>query len=90
MIDILQPCVSFNNINTYKWYQNRVYKLEKPASTRIEAMKIAEQWGKKIPIGVIYQNNEPTYEERIPALKKSALIKSKIKGNIKELFNDLK
>jgi len=89
IIDILQPCVSFNNVNTYKWYQDRVYKLEKPLSLRMEAMKVAEQWGEKIPIGVIYETIEPAYEERIPALKKSALTKSKI-NNIKGLFDELK
>jgi 2-oxoglutarate ferredoxin oxidoreductase subunit beta len=90
LIDILQPCVTFNKENTYKWYQDRVYKLKKPVSTRMEGMKIAMEWGEKIPIGIIYQSNEPTYEERIPALKKSSLIKSNIKNNIKELFNELK
>ena len=28
LIDILQPCVSFNHKNTYQWYRERVYKLE--------------------------------------------------------------
>ena len=90
IIDILQPCVSFNNKNTYKWYQERVYKLEKPLETRNEAMKVAQEWGEKIPIGIFYQKNEETYEEKIPLLKKSTLIKSKIKNNIKELFDELK
>ena len=30
LVDILQPCVSFNKINTYQWYKERVFKLEKP------------------------------------------------------------
>ena len=25
MLDILQPCVSFNKINTYKWFNDRIY-----------------------------------------------------------------
>jgi len=32
LIDILQPCVSFNHKNTYSWYQERVYKLENEAN----------------------------------------------------------
>ncbi|MDD4353251.1 MAG: 2-oxoacid:ferredoxin oxidoreductase subunit beta [Candidatus Nanoarchaeia archaeon] len=86
IIDILQPCVSFNNKNTYKWYQERIYKLEKSSDSRIEAMKIAEQWGKKIPIGIIYQSNEPTYEERIPAINN----KTKPANSIKSLIDELK
>ena len=27
LIDILQPCVSFNHKNTFDWYRQRVYKL---------------------------------------------------------------
>lgn len=90
IIDILQPCVSFNKVNTYKWYQDRIYKLDKPLKTRIDAMKKAEEWGEKIPIGIIYQSNEPAYEERILTLKKSTLIKSKINQDVKKLFEELK
>jgi 2-oxoglutarate ferredoxin oxidoreductase subunit beta len=56
LVDILQPCVSFNKINTYQWYKERVFRLEKPATDRYEALKTAELWGEKIPIGVIYRN----------------------------------
>lgn len=56
LVDILQPCVSFNKINTYQWYKERVFRLEKPLTDRYEALKTAELWGEKIPIGVIYQN----------------------------------
>ena len=55
-MDILQPCVSFNKINTYQWYKERVFRLEKPLTDRYEALKTAEIWGEKIPIGVIYRN----------------------------------
>jgi 2-oxoglutarate ferredoxin oxidoreductase subunit beta len=56
LVDILQPCVSFNKINTYQWYKERVFVLEKPASDRYEALKTAELWGEEIPIGIIYRN----------------------------------
>jgi len=58
VVDILQPCVSCNRINTYAWYRERVFKLEKPASDRYEAIRTAELWGEKIPIGVIYRNDK--------------------------------
>src|SRR3989304_2078240 len=28
LIDILQPCVSFNHVNTFAWYKERVYKVD--------------------------------------------------------------
>jgi 2-oxoglutarate/2-oxoacid ferredoxin oxidoreductase subunit beta len=58
LVDILQPCVSFNKINTYAWYRERVFKLEAPPVDRYEALKIADLWGEKIPIGVIYREEQ--------------------------------
>ena len=63
LVDILQPCVSFNKINTYPWYRERVFKLEKPLTDRYEALKMADLWGEKIPIGVIYRNEEAECRE---------------------------
>ena len=63
LVDILQPCVSFNKINTYPWYRERVFMLEKPLTDRYEALKMADLWGEKIPIGVIYRNEEAECRE---------------------------
>jgi 2-oxoglutarate/2-oxoacid ferredoxin oxidoreductase subunit beta len=63
LVDILQPCVSFNKINTYSWYRERVLKLEKPLTDRYEALKMADLWSEKIPIGVIYRNEEAECRE---------------------------
>ena len=57
LVDILQPCVSFNKVNTYQWYKERVFKLEKPLTDRYEALRMADTWGEKIPIGVLYRND---------------------------------
>jgi 2-oxoglutarate ferredoxin oxidoreductase subunit beta len=57
LVDILQPCVTFNKINTYQWLRERVYKIEQPIEDRYEALKTAELWGDRIPIGVIYRND---------------------------------
>jgi len=63
VVDILQPCVSFNKINTYAWYRERVFKLENPLTDRYEAIRTANLWGEKIPIGVIYRNDEAPCRE---------------------------
>ncbi len=57
VVDILQPCVSFNRVNTYQWYRERVYKLEEPPKDRHEAIQAAESWGDRIPIGIFYRND---------------------------------
>ena len=81
LIDILQPCVSFNHKNTYQWYKERVYKLEDEkhdSKDRKAALEKALQWGERIPIGVIYEADLPVYEDHLPALSKTALVKQKI------------
>ena len=82
LIDILQPCVSFNHKNTYQWYRERAYKVEDESgydpSDKIAAFAKAQEWGDRIPIGLIYWKERPVYEEQLPALKEMTLIKQKI------------
>ena len=76
LIDILQPCVSFNHKNTYQWYQERVYKLEGQSynsNNKIDAFAKAQEWEDQIPIGVIYRKERQIYEKQIPALKEMTL-----------------
>jgi 2-oxoglutarate ferredoxin oxidoreductase subunit beta len=79
LIEVLQPCVSFNHQNTYDWYQKRVYQLEAEAGydpgDRLAAFARALEWGDRIPIGVIYRRERPAYETQLPALKDAPLVK---------------
>ena len=93
LVDILQPCVTFNKINTYEWYKQRVYHLEPEYNPedRIGAFKKSLEWGDKIPIGVIYKNNRLTLEEQIPVIKDKPLVRQsftpeKIETLLKEFY----
>ena len=71
LIDVLQPCVSFNKVNTFAWYKQRCDLLP-PAYDPTDwetAMKMASEWGDKIPIGIIYRNDRPAFEEHFPVLR---------------------
>ena len=70
-MDILQPCVSFNKVNTFAWYKQRVYELDgsHDAADRLRAMEKAMEFGDRIPIGVLYESPRPTYHDRHPTLK---------------------
>lgn len=72
LVDILQPCVSFNKINTYAWYKERVFPLEKPLTDRYEALKTADLWGEKIPIGVIYRSESTPCRQPKEIFRKTA------------------
>ncbi|MBU0545100.1 MAG: 2-oxoacid:ferredoxin oxidoreductase subunit beta [Proteobacteria bacterium] len=77
LIDILQPCVSFNHVNTFDWYKKRVYDLFEEGyipDNFNRAMELARMWGDKIPIGIIYQKEKPSYTDKINKLKKGTLV----------------
>jgi 2-oxoglutarate/2-oxoacid ferredoxin oxidoreductase subunit beta len=81
LIDILQPCVSFNHKNTFQWYKKRVYKLEDESydpTDKKAALEKALEWGDRIPIGIIYEDNLPVYEEQLSALSKGPLVRQRI------------
>jgi 2-oxoglutarate ferredoxin oxidoreductase subunit beta len=81
LIDILQPCVSFNHQNTFQWYRERVYKVEDEGydpTDKVAAFARAQEWGDRIPIGVIFRQERPVYEEGLPQLKKSPLVRQPI------------
>jgi 2-oxoglutarate ferredoxin oxidoreductase subunit beta len=82
MIDILQPCITFNYKNTYGWYQERVYKLGEESgydtSNKLAAFTRAQEWGDRIAIGIIYQQESVTFEEQLLPLHKGPLVKQKI------------
>ena len=76
MIDVLQPCISFNTVNTFAWYKKRCYALSSnhdPTDWEA-AMKVACEWGDKIPIGAIYRNNRLPFEAHFPILDEGALV----------------
>lgn len=77
LLDILQPCVTFNKINTYDWYRKRVYWLEPQYNPedRKAAFDKALEWGERIPTGVVYRNPRPTYEELMPVIRSKPLVK---------------
>lgn len=92
LIDILQPCVSFNHRNTYSWYQERVYKLDQDTSyisnNIMAAFEKAQEWEDRIPIGIIYQAQLPVFENQLPALSKGSLVGQAINPKITEKLLD--
>ncbi|MEM4506715.1 MAG: 2-oxoacid:ferredoxin oxidoreductase subunit beta, partial [Ignisphaera sp.] len=97
-IDILQPCVTFNDIFTAEYYRKRIYRLEdnsswnpiveKPEDRTVKLLKAIEksfEWGDRIPIGVFYQDTTvSTFEERISQRIKIYLEMSPAKSSIAE------
>jgi len=73
LIDVLQPCLTFNHVNSYDWYRERIYNLEDTAydpTDRAAAWQKAEEWGERIPVGILYRaEGLPAYEEQVTTLR---------------------
>ena len=73
LIDVLQPCVTFNRVNTYDWYRKRIYHLEDEGydpTDREVAWAKAHEWEERIPLGILYRvEGLPTYDDQVPTLK---------------------
>jgi len=76
LVDILQPCPSFNKVNTWEWYRKRCYVIpdDHDASNWDAAMKLAYEWGDRIPIGVIYRNDRTAFGDKFAILKEGPLV----------------
>jgi 2-oxoglutarate ferredoxin oxidoreductase subunit beta len=92
VLDVLQPCVTFNKVYTYQWFRQRIYKLSDAGYQPIDKFRALErstEWGDKIPIGVLYAENKPTSEDREPALVSGPLNTLPLEvGNWNELLKE--
>lgn len=78
LIDVFQPCVTFNHVNTYTWYREHIVKLADDPSfdprDKQQAFQKALQWGAaNIPVGIFYREERPTYEDQLPQLANGPL-----------------
>jgi len=75
LVDVLQPCVSFNKINTFSWFKKRCHILGKgyDASNPELAMKTAREFGEQIPLGVIFRSGRPAFDTHFSVLSRGAL-----------------
>ncbi len=81
LVDVLQPCVTFNKINTYQFYRERVYKLEEsgynPANKRQAFEKVVFDT-EKIATGIIFEDQRQAYHEEVAIIKDIPLVKQPV------------
>ncbi len=78
LVDVFSPCVTFNKLNTYDWFRQRIYKLEETGhdpKNIMEAFKKALEFGPRIPIGLFYVTEKPAYHELFEAIAEKPLVK---------------
>lgn len=95
LIDVLQPCVTFNKVNTYEWYADRIVRVDEEEdydpSNFETAWRTARLWGERIPVGIVYQRDDvPSYEEFVPALKEGPVVGDPFAKVDEAVFEELK
>ena len=93
LVDIFQPCVSFNKINTFSYYKERVYHLEEDydPTDRAKAILRSMEFGDHIPIGILYREDRPDYHEmnKVLAGKEPLIDQIQDPNALKELMLEL-
>jgi 2-oxoglutarate ferredoxin oxidoreductase subunit beta len=93
-IDVFQPCVTLNYLNSFEWFRQRVYKLEDTGhnvSDRQKALEKSFEWGERIPIGVFYKDERSTFSDNLPQVKGVPLTKLPIEGmDISRIIESMK
>ncbi len=93
LVDILQPCVSFNKTNTYAWYNSRVYELEASydPTDKAAALQRSEEFCDRIPLGVIYSEEKQSFHDKNPILKDGTVLIDRVSapGVLQHLIQEL-
>lgn len=65
LIDIFQPCVTFNKVNTYAYYKENTYYLDEThdEKDKIAALQVTLQTEGKIPLGILYDNPKNDFHD---------------------------
>jgi 2-oxoglutarate ferredoxin oxidoreductase subunit beta len=91
LVDIFQPCVSFNKINTYKWFDENTYYLPEDFdnSNRVKSFEKALE-SDPYPLGVIYKSeHRKTFEENLQVYKNNKLPLYKNEINMKKVEEEI-
>lgn len=74
LVDVLQPCVTFNKLNTYDWFRERIKYVDKPYGSALEAVGGAQWTEETIMLGELYKEEKPAFHKQIELLNEKTLI----------------
>ena len=99
LVDILQPCVTFNKLNTFQWFKEHTYYLEETFDNTSRERALAKALETdKLALGIFYkEENRTTFEDNLgiyensdnPLFKRS-LDNSKLRKMINSSFRTKK
>lgn len=80
LVNILQPCVTFNKVNTYQYYLQKTYKLDEsydPSNKKAAIEKSLEVTEERFPLGLLYKHEKKCYHEHLTQLEKPLVHKDR-------------
>ena len=88
LVDVLQPCVTFNPDKSYIWYRQRIKPVKVPVHDILSGIKSSIWTKNKIATGVIYKNSRIPFHSNYPQLTEDSLLTtSGKKREIKKLLS---
>ncbi|TET48738.1 MAG: 2-oxoacid:ferredoxin oxidoreductase subunit beta, partial [Actinomycetota bacterium] len=90
-VDVLQPCVTFNRVNTYDYYREKIYKIEDIKNydrTDLEHAFKRTIEEERLPTGIFYKVQRPIYEDGLKQIDRKPLTDHIVSDiDINKLFN---
>jgi len=73
LVDVFQPCVSFNKVNTYQWFKEHTYYVDASYDPRDRMAAFGKACeDDRFPLGVLYLDGDPSvFEENLEAFRKN-------------------
>ena len=79
LVNILQPCVTFNKINTYEYYRGKTYEVGPEYDSRNFQLAletcVQPTFNEKFPLGILYKYDRPTFTDELLQIKEQELYK---------------
>ncbi len=89
LVNVLQPCHTYNKVNTKEYYQTRTYKLDEtydPTNVAAAMEKSMEHLtAERFPLGVIYKADRPAYHEQLPQVEQETLLARSMTASVADL-----
>ena len=77
LINVLQPCVTFNKVNTYGYYFQKSYQLKEHDPTNLSAaitLAMQPELEEKFPLGTLFEIDKPAFHAQLPQLSAQPLL----------------
>jgi len=89
LVNVFSPCVTFNKVNTYEWFKEKLVNLDTvagydPTDKYGAARVVGEHDG--LVLGVVYREERPVYHDALPAVSDTPIAHMNIELPVAERY----